>query len=152
MSDLALNVFENVQHLIYTLLFFGGRQPLCGNGVMSLIITTSIPEFANARIEPSRPAPGPFTYTSTLLTLHRKLFSQHRMHAICAAYGVFFLEPLKPILPALLQEITWPVLLVILMIKIVEAGIDVSITISVNLYYSFLCRRFCALSLCFCHN
>jgi hypothetical protein len=32
--------------------------------------------------------------------------------AICAAYGVFFFEPLKPIFPADAQEITCPALLV----------------------------------------
>jgi len=50
---------------VYTLLFFGGLHPLCGNGVTSLIITTSIPLFEIALIELSRPEPGPFTYTST---------------------------------------------------------------------------------------
>ena len=37
---------------------------MCGSGVTSLIIATSMPEFAKARIALSRPAPGPFTKTS----------------------------------------------------------------------------------------
>ncbi len=45
----------------YTLLFLGGLQPLCGKGVMSLIITTSIPDCDKERIAPSRPEPGPLT-------------------------------------------------------------------------------------------
>jgi hypothetical protein len=48
----------------YTLLFFGGRQPLCGNGVTSVIVVTSIPDVDILRIAPSRPPPGPFTNTS----------------------------------------------------------------------------------------
>ena len=31
------------QTFSYTLLFFGGRQPLCGMGVTSLMVATSIP-------------------------------------------------------------------------------------------------------------
>src|SRR6478752_7917883 len=107
----------------YTLLFFGGRQPLCGKGVISLIITTSIPEFARERIEPSLPAPGPFTYTSTLRTPASEAVFAASAAAICAAYGVFFLEPLNPILPALLQEITWPFLFVKLMMMLLKLAV-----------------------------
>ncbi len=30
--------------LVYTLLFLGGRQPLCGKGVTSLIMVISMPD------------------------------------------------------------------------------------------------------------
>src|SRR5205085_11302352 len=43
----------------------GGRQPLCGIGVTSLIDLMSSPDAASARIADSRPAPGPLTFTST---------------------------------------------------------------------------------------
>src|SRR5699024_1641784 len=39
----------------------GGRQPLWGMGVTSLIIVTSRPVACSARIADSRPAPGPLT-------------------------------------------------------------------------------------------
>ena len=44
-----------------TLRRFGGRQPLCGIGVTSLMPTTSMPVFWMVRIAVSRPEPGPFT-------------------------------------------------------------------------------------------
>src|ERR1700685_4616969 len=53
---------------LYTLLRFGGRQPLCGIGVVSLMERTSIPAAASARTADSRPDPGPLTRTSTLRT------------------------------------------------------------------------------------
>src|SRR5580704_17321057 len=52
----------------YTLRRFGGRHPLCGIGVRSLIALTSIPTVARARTADSRPAPGPLTRTSTELS------------------------------------------------------------------------------------
>ncbi len=56
------------QQLSYTLRRFGGRQPLCGIGVASLMLRTSMPAAAKARIADSRPEPGPLTRTSTLRT------------------------------------------------------------------------------------
>ncbi|AEQ23506.1 hypothetical protein Acin_2314 [Acidaminococcus intestini RyC-MR95] len=53
-------------HLHYTLLRLGGRQPLCGIGVTSLMDSTSRPAACSARIAASRPAPGPLTKTSIL--------------------------------------------------------------------------------------
>ena len=52
----------------YTLRRFGGRHPLCGIGVVSLIDRTSIPAEASARTADSRPDPGPLTRTSTVRT------------------------------------------------------------------------------------
>src|SRR4051812_31196967 len=49
-----------------TLRFLGGRQPLCGMGVTSLIARTSMPAVARARTADSRPEPGPATRTSTV--------------------------------------------------------------------------------------
>ena len=55
---------NNLNKYFYTLLFFGGRQPLCGSGVTSNIDVTSIPDPDTALIALSRPEPGPFTNTS----------------------------------------------------------------------------------------
>jgi hypothetical protein len=52
----------------YTLRRFGGLQPLCGIGVVSLMDRTSIPAEASARTADSRPDPGPLTRTSTVRT------------------------------------------------------------------------------------
>src|SRR5258708_2327713 len=49
-----------------TLRFFGGRQPLCGMGVRSLMILTSSPAVDSARTADSRPAPRPLTSTFTV--------------------------------------------------------------------------------------
>src|SRR2546423_10653562 len=43
---------------------FGGRQPLCGIGVTSVIAVIFRPADCNERIAASRPEPGPLTYTS----------------------------------------------------------------------------------------
>lgn len=95
--------------MFYTLRFFGGRHPLCGSGVTSTISDTSIPLAWIARIADSRPLPGPLTYTFAFLIPRSNATFAQSVAAICAAYGVFFFEPLKPIFPAEDQEITCPV-------------------------------------------
>ena len=52
-------------HRSYTRRFFGGRHPLCGTGVTSVMLMMSRPFAFNARIAASLPEPGPFTNTST---------------------------------------------------------------------------------------
>src|SRR6185436_598412 len=79
----------------------GGRQPLCGMGVTSLIDLMSRPLAASARIADSRPAPGPFTFTSTLRTPCSCASCAAFCAATCAANGVPLREPLKPMRPAL---------------------------------------------------
>src|SRR5579872_3961805 len=78
-------------------------------GVTSLIRVTSSPTPCSARIAVSRPAPGPFTNTST----RRRPCSMARRaacsEAICAANGVPLRVPLNmPTLPELAQERTAP--------------------------------------------
>src|SRR5260370_21958196 len=48
----------------YTLRFLGGRHPLCGMGVTSLMARTSIPAVLNARTADLRPRTGPDTRPS----------------------------------------------------------------------------------------
>src|SRR5262249_40419396 len=92
----------------YTLRFFGGRQPLWGIGVTSLMARTSIPAVDNARTADSRPEPGPLTRTSTV----RKPLSDALLAAVraaCwAANGVPLREPRKPSEPALDQATVLP--------------------------------------------
>src|SRR5437763_3383986 len=83
-----------------TLRRLGGRQPLWGIGVTSLMPDTSMPVFCRERIAVSRPDPGPFTSTSTLRTPCSMARRAHCSAASWAANGVDFRDPLNPTLPA----------------------------------------------------
>src|SRR5262245_63407858 len=61
---------------------------------------TVSPDAWRAVIADSRPAPGPFTRTSTSLTPNLDAFSAHASAARWAAYGVLFRLPLNPAVPA----------------------------------------------------
>ena len=57
-------------HMVYstqTRRFLGGRHPLCGMGVTSVMLVILYPTAFNARTEDSRPGPGPLTRTSRFL-------------------------------------------------------------------------------------
>src|SRR5260370_12021390 len=91
-----------------TLRRLGGRQPLWGIGVTSLIEITVSPAACNARTADSRPPPGPLTCTTTLRIPTSAAFLAAASAAICAANGVPLRDPLKPTEPALDHEITRP--------------------------------------------
>src|SRR3954462_15378156 len=92
-----------------TLRRFGGRHPLWGTGVTSLMVPTSRPTACGERIAVSRPEPGPFTNTSTLRIPCSCALRAAASAVICAAKGVDLREPLKPTWPALAHEITLPI-------------------------------------------
>src|SRR5260370_24910620 len=92
----------------YTLSFLGGRHPLCGMGVTSLMARTSIPAVLNARTADSRPEPGPDTRTSTTRSPLSLALLAAVMAACWAAKGVPLRDPRKPSEPALDQEIVLP--------------------------------------------
>src|SRR3954447_7124178 len=103
-----------------TLRRLGGRQPLCGTGVTSLMPVTSIPAFCSERMAVSRPGPGPFPTTSTLRTPCSIARRAHCSAAICAANGVDLRDPLKPTLPADAHARTlpsWSVIETIVLLK-----------------------------------
>ena len=77
-------------------------------GVTSLIMVIERPTVSNARIADSRPAPGPFTKTSTDFRPCSIAAFAAVSDADCAAKGVDFLEPLKPSSPADAQEMVLP--------------------------------------------
>src|SRR5205823_4646047 len=91
-----------------TRLRFGGRQPLCGIGVTSVIAVTSRPVASSARIAASRPAPGPRTKTSTVLRPRSSALRAAFSAATWAAYGVLLREPFQPAAPADDHAITFP--------------------------------------------
>ena len=95
---------------------------MCGMGVTSLIMLTSRPAACNARIAASRPEPGPFTNTSTVLSPCSMAAFAAVSAAVCAAYGVLFLEPLKPSPPAEAHESALP--WVSVMVTIVLLNVD----------------------------
>src|SRR5581483_11963716 len=92
----------------YTLRLLGGLQPLCGMGVTSLIDLMSRPLAASARIADSRPASGPFTFTSMVRTPCSCASCAAFWAATCAANGVPLREPLNPMRPALDHASTLP--------------------------------------------
>src|SRR5436190_18521410 len=99
-----------IRHLVpQTRRRFGGRQPLCGIGVTSLIDLMSSPDAARARMADSRPAPGPFTFTSTVRTPCSCASWAAFCAATCAAKGVPLRDPLKPMRPALDQARMFPI-------------------------------------------
>src|SRR6516165_2778035 len=93
----------------YTLRRFGGRQPLCGTGVTSLIERTSRPDEASARTADSRPEPGPLTRTSTTRMPWSRAWLAAFAAACCAANGVPLRDPRKPSEPELFHDTVFPV-------------------------------------------
>src|SRR5580704_8604870 len=92
----------------HTRRFLGGRQPLCGIGVRSFIVRTSIPAVASARTADSRPAPGPAMRTSTTRRPYSLALLAAVNEACCAAYGVPLRDPRNPSEPELDQASTLP--------------------------------------------
>src|SRR5689334_12200644 len=92
----------------YTRRFLGGRQPLCGTGVISEIERTLSPIAWTARIAFSRPGPGPFTNKSTswIPSCWAALIACSAARR--AANGVLLREPLKPAEPALPHATVFP--------------------------------------------
>ena len=88
--------------------FFGGLVPLCGIGVVSFIDVILKPLACNALKAVSLPDPGPFTSTDNTFIPHSKAFTAAASATTCAAYGVDFLDPLKPFCPADAHDTTLP--------------------------------------------
>src|ERR1700758_257314 len=72
------------------------------------MVVMVMPAACKARSADSRPEPGPETLTSRVFTPCSAAFLPASSAAICAAYGVDLREPLKPIMPALDQEMVFP--------------------------------------------
>src|SRR6185436_13400818 len=86
---------------VYTRRRFGGRQPLCGIGVTSLMTVIRRPALAIARSADSRPAPGPLMKMPTAFMPCSIAFFAASSATSCAANGVDLRDPLKPRTPAL---------------------------------------------------
>ena len=75
---------------------------------MSLIEIILKPLACNALRAVSLPEPGPFISTDKTFIPNSSAFDAAESAAICAAYGVDFLDPLKPFWPADAHDITFP--------------------------------------------
>ena len=75
---------------------------------MSFIEVILKPLACNARKAVSLPDPGPLTSTDKIFMPHSNAFTAAASAATWAAYGVDFLEPLKPFCPAEAHDITLP--------------------------------------------
>src|SRR3989338_8512032 len=86
----------------------GGRHPLWGIGVMSVMLVIFMPSALSARTADSRPGPGPLMRTSRFLTPHSCAALPAASAAICAANGVDLREPLKPAPPDVAHDSALP--------------------------------------------
>src|SRR5690606_37110396 len=86
----------------------GGRQPLCGTGVMSEMLEILIPRAFRARTEDSRPGPGPLMRTSSVLMPYSWATRPADSAATWAANGVDLREPLKPAPPDVAHDRALP--------------------------------------------
>ena len=81
---------------------------MCGIEVVSLIDIILNPLAWSALSAVSLPDPGPLISTDKVFIPYSKALLAAESAAICAAYGVDFLEPLKPFCPAEAHAITFP--------------------------------------------
>ena len=77
-------------------------------GVVSLIDKILNPLACKALKAVSLPDPGPFTSTDRVFIPYSSALEAAESAAIWAAYGVDFLDPLKPFAPAEDHETTFP--------------------------------------------
>ena len=99
----------------------GGRQPLCGNGVTSVILLIFKPQAFNDLTADSLPAPGPLTFTSKLIIPNSSMALVPTFSAaICAANGVLFRDPRKPEPPEVAHHISFPFLSVMVIIVLLK--------------------------------
>src|SRR5690606_26033333 len=98
----------------------GGRQPLCGTGVMSEMLAILMPSAFSARTEDSRPGPGPLMRTSSVLMPYSSATRPADSAATCGANGVDWREPLKAAPPDVAQDSALPCRSVMVMIVLLK--------------------------------
>ena len=131
-----------ISHENQTRRFFGGRQPLCGNGVTSSIALIEIPAFCKPVIALSRPDPGPFTRISISFTPIFATRSAQVSAARWAANGVLFRLPLNPLEPAVAQVRTSPFVSVIVTVVLLNVAFTCA-TARVTFRRTFFFAPFC---------
>ena len=131
--------------LIYTLLRFGGRQPLCGSGVTSSMDEIRSPACCSADMADSRPDPGPLTLISISRTPFRMAALAQRCAALCAAKGVLLREPLNPTQPAEPEHTVLPSISVI----VINVLLNVAFICTIARTTFFLTFRFAFFAITF---
>src|SRR4029450_5808097 len=116
---------------------FGGRQPLCGTGVTSVMLEIFMPSAFRARTADSRPGPGPLMRTSRFFTPPSGAARPAASAATCAANGVDLREPLKPAPPDVAHDSALPWRSVIVMIVLLKDAWMCAIP-SVTFFLTFL--------------
>ena len=106
---------------------------MCGIGVVSLIDKILKPLACNALNAVSLPDPGPLISTDKTFIPNSKALTAAESAATCAAYGVDFLEPLKPFWPDEAQDITLPFVSAIL--TIVLLNVDCTYAIPLVIFF-----------------
>src|SRR3974390_3605965 len=81
------------------------------------------PAACKAVIALSRPLPGPRTFTSTSFMPHLIALSATCCADICPANGVLLRLPLKPLVPALAQQSTSPLVSVMVMVVLLNVAL-----------------------------
>src|SRR6476661_8959234 len=109
---------ENI--VCHTRRLLRGRQPLWGIGVTSRMEVMVNPADCSERSADSRPEPGPATSTSRVRMPCSWAFLDTSSAATCAAYGVEFRAPLKPIVPADDQAMVLPCASVMVMVVLLN--------------------------------
>src|SRR3990172_7504664 len=125
---------------------FGGRQPLCGTGVTSLMLVIFSPIAFSARTADSRPGPGPLMRISTFFTPHSCPAWPACSAAICAANGVDLREPLKPAAPEVAHESAFPWRSVMVMMVLLNDAWICAMP-SATFFFTFLRTRAAAVAL-----
>src|SRR5690606_19836484 len=118
----------------------GGRQPLCGMGVMSAMLEILMPSAFNARTEDSRPGPGPLMRTSSVLMPYSIATRPAVSAATCAANGVDLREPLKPAPPDVAHDRALPWRSVMVMVVLLNEACTCAIP-SETFFLTFLRTR-----------
>src|ERR1043165_7270985 len=127
-------------YLPQTRRFLGGRQPLCGIGVMSSMLVIFRPQLFSARTADSRAGPGPPTRTSTLRRPCSCAALPAFSAATWAANGVLLREPRKPQPPEVAQDSVLPWRSVIVTIVLLKDACPCAIPSSTFLraFFGFL--------------
>src|SRR6188472_2112865 len=118
----------------------GGRQPLCGTGVTSVMLLIFMPSAFNARTALSRPGPGPLMRTSRFFTPHSCAARPADSAATCAAKGVDLRDPLNPAAPEVAHDRALPCRSVIVMIVLLNDACTCAMP-SETTFFAFLRTR-----------
>jgi len=131
--------------MVYTRLRLRGLQPLCGTGVVSLMMLMASPALCKPRTADSRPAPGPLKFTSHSF-MPRAIASRAAFWAATvAAKAEDLRDPAKFDFPADDHEMTFPAKSVIATIVLLNVALTWAIpegTLRTIFFFTLTCAFF----------